>query len=272
MLQPYDASHWQAVERTMSAGDRLDVATFDNRYTMRFGRYFPVPIERVWHAVTSEELNIWLYPVTRVDLKLGGRASFTWGQPEHAPQICKITKLKPPELIRFATTDKAGRVDHKGYLQFELEPSGGGTRFTFIDKVSPVPEAERVASDQEFPKDAAFPGGADAPWRPGFVAGFHLNMDALGICVAMVWTPERIQDEVERRISSVNGEVDGEGYWLADELAYAHGSPRWTQLVDVYYDYIRRFLPSRNGRAPEDLSTYPGLAADLASRHNSVSA
>lgn len=256
----------------MPADERLDVATFDNRYTMRFVRYFPVPIERVWHAVTSEELNIWLYPITRVDLKLGGRASFTWGQPEDEPQIFKITKLKPPELIRFATTDKAGRVNHKGYLQFELERSGRGTRFTFIDKVSPVPEAQRVARDVQLPKDAAFPGGPDAPWRPGFVAGFHLNMEALGIWLSMDWTPERIRDEVERRISSVNDKVDGEGYWLADELAYAGGTPRWTQLVEVYYDYIRRFLPSRNGRAPEDPSTYPGLAADLESRQDSVSA
>lgn len=259
----------------MPADERLDVATFDTRYTMRFVRCFPVPIERVWHAVTSEELNIWLYPVTRVDLRLGGRASFTWGQPEHEPQICKITKLKPPELIRFASTDKAGRVDHKGYMQFELAAVEEGTRFTFIQKMSPVPEGERVAADAALPKDAALPGGPDTPWRPGFVAGFHLNMDALGVWVGKDWTPEQTHAEVERRIASVDDkddEVDGEGYWLADELAYGAGSPRWTQLVEVYYDYIRAFLPTRNGRSPQDLSTYPGLAADLASRRDSVSA
>ena len=49
--------------------DPSDLASFDSRYTMRFVRVFPQPIERVWEAVTrAEQLDVWLMPVTEIDL------------------------------------------------------------------------------------------------------------------------------------------------------------------------------------------------------------
>ncbi len=248
--------------------DWLDIANFDDRYTMRFVREYAAPIDRVWHAVTTEELNLWLYPVSRIDARRGGLASFTWGQPEHTPDRYKITKFDPPHLIRFASIDDQNRVDRRAYLEFRLEAIGSGTRLTFVQGLSAVPEEERI-DDADLPKDAAFPGGADTPWRPGFVAGFHLNMDALGVWTERQWSAEKTRTEIEKQIQAAN---DGRYVAIADDWAYGAGSPTWVKLVAVYYDYLERFLPSRHGVPPEDPAGYAGLARDLALRAEATGA
>ena len=48
--------------------NHFDISNFDDRYTMRFVRRYAANVELVWRAVTGDELNIWLYPVTRVEL------------------------------------------------------------------------------------------------------------------------------------------------------------------------------------------------------------
>lgn len=253
----------------MARTDWLDIANFDDRYTMRFVREYGASIDRVWRAVTTEELNLWLYPVSRIDARRGGFVSFTWGQPEHTPDRYKITKFEPPNLIRFASIDATDRVDHRTYLEFRLEPMGAGThsgtRLTFTQRLSAVPEADRV-DDDDLPKDAAFPGGPDAPWRPGTVAGFHLNMDALGVWTSFDWSEDKIRGEIDGAIRAAD---DGRAPETADDWAYGAGSPRWQQLVAVYYDYLARFLPSRRGVPPEDPAGYRGLAWDLANREES---
>ena len=237
-----------------------DIGVFDDRWTLRFVRRFSAGIDRVWRAVSSDELNIWLYPVSRVDLRLGGTARFTWGQPEDAAQNFKITKLDPPRLIRFASTDRGGRVDHVGFIQFELQADGDGTLFTFIQRLRP--SESQVAGDAT---DATLPGGTDTAWRPGMLAGFHLNMAALGAWVRTTLDPATLAAEITRRIDLTN---DGRYVDIqsADELAYAEGSPSWNELVEVYFDYVELYLPARNGRRPKDPATYPGLTADLAAR------
>ena len=246
----------------MARTDWLDIANFDDRFTMRFIREYVASIDRVWQAVTTEELNLWLYPVSRIDARRGGLASFTWGQPEHTPDRYKITRFDPPRLIRFASVDDQDRVDRRAYLEFRLEAIGSGTRFTFVQGLSAVPEEDRI-DDAGLTKDAAFPGGPDTPWRPGFVAGFHLNMDALGAWIEFAWSEEKTRAEVEKQIRAANA---GKSVAIADDWAYGAGSPSWEKLVGVYYDYLERFLPSQRGIPPEDPAGYVGLARDLANR------
>ena len=60
-----------------------DMAQFDDRWTVRYVRMLPVPVPRVWEAVTqSEQLNIWFVPVATVEAKLAGRCFFSWGAAE----------------------------------------------------------------------------------------------------------------------------------------------------------------------------------------------
>ncbi|MEM7365340.1 MAG: SRPBCC domain-containing protein [Pseudomonadota bacterium] len=246
--------------------DHFDIANFDDRYTMRFVRRYDASVERVWRAVTSDELNIWLYPVTRVELKVGGRATFTWGQAEDNPQVFKVTKLETCQVIRFASTDTTGRVDHRGFMQFNLEPDGEGTLFTFTQRMSRLPESERVPQSDAIPKDAAQPGGPDNPFKPGFVAGFHLNMDALGAWLTgdgADWSDDQISSEAQKLIDFVN---DGQPPERADEIAYETGSPRWQLLVEVYFDHLTAYLPNEKGVSQKNPEHYIGLSADIASR------
>jgi uncharacterized protein YndB with AHSA1/START domain len=66
----------------MSMTDDPMLAVFLDRWTMQHERVYSHPIERVWEAVsTSEHLDVWLMPVSRVDARIGGRAAFSWGGP-----------------------------------------------------------------------------------------------------------------------------------------------------------------------------------------------
>ena len=210
------------------------LATFDDRWTIRHIRFFAAPIERVWRAVTtSEELNVWLLPVTRIDARLGGCASFTWGSPEHQAWVTEITVFEPPRVIRFSSPNLHGEIEPRGaHLQFELEPVAGGTRFTFIHHVLPEGRDDLVGLDRRG-KDGQLPAGLDTPWKPGFVAGYHGFLDALGLFVSEPMPPERIATESARRVEIANGERQGD---LRPE--------GWATLVEAYFDHLEKNCPT----------------------------
>jgi uncharacterized protein YndB with AHSA1/START domain len=65
-----------------------ELATFDDRLTMRHTRVFPHPIELVWEAVSEgQHLETWLLPVSRVEPRLGGAFVLTWGSPEGGGEL-----------------------------------------------------------------------------------------------------------------------------------------------------------------------------------------
>lgn len=72
--------HW-APGAAMSNGSTIDtdaLGEFEDRCTIRYVRFYPVEVARVWKAVTtSEQLNVWLYPMSRVEPRMGGRCSFS---------------------------------------------------------------------------------------------------------------------------------------------------------------------------------------------------
>ena len=225
---------------------RDDLATFDDRWTMRHVRVLPFPIERVWRAATTQdELNAWVLTIARVEPRLGGRASFTWGQPEREPQvgeedsgIGKVAIFEPPRVIRFQGPEDESNPLSEGYLQFELETIPEGTRFAFIQRFAPEFRQDQTKFDPNM-KDSALPAGPDTPWRPGFVAGFHCMFDDLGTFLAKDWSAERIRTEGARRVDIVNGKLEGS----LDPSKVKLNDDRWGRLVDVYYEYIRANCP-----------------------------
>ena len=220
---------------------REDLASFDDRYTLRYVRVFRAPIERVWRAVTTaEELNIWLYPISRVEPRLGGRVSFTWGRPEHDPQVGEITVFEPPRRLRFRWRG-LGQEEHGagGYIEFALEAVDGGTRFTFIDRYDPGFRHDQSGVEPH-DKAASLPAGPDTPWRPGFVAGFHLNFDYLSDFLREDWPAERIRERSERNVEIASGKRAG-------SFEPGPNSP-WSKLVELYHEHIRLSCPPAAGR------------------------
>jgi len=146
-----------------------DLATFDDRWTMRHSRVYPHPIERVWAAVTTtEHLNRWMLRTVAVEPVEGGRCSFTWGGDEE--QVGVVRNVVPPTHITYDLDTSS--------ITFELTAleDGASTRLDFVHWFAPGAHLE----DQPW-EGGDKPGGPDCPWRPGFSQGFHVMMDALGL-------------------------------------------------------------------------------------------
>jgi uncharacterized protein YndB with AHSA1/START domain len=187
--------------------EQRDLATFDHRLAMRHVRVYPHPIERVFEAVTTAgHLNAWMLPGCIVERHLGGAWSFTFANPDPKRIVTgTIIAWQPPTLVDY------------GGMRFELEPTDGGTKLTFIHSFSP--EYRDPIRDLNDPGDT-LPGGPDTPWKPGFVAGWHLMLNDLDAYLGC-----RTFHPYEAGI------VD----------------PAWVALCKVYEDYIREKIP---GGAP----------------------
>jgi uncharacterized protein YndB with AHSA1/START domain len=189
-----------------------DLAVFVDRHTMRYDRRYPHPIELVWEAVsTSEHLDVWLLPVTRVERRVGGRCSFTWGGAEEdGMQVGTVTDFDPPRLITYTFEVPAG------FMRFELEPDSDGTLLHFT-LWWPVPPGATM-EPEEWP-GGDLPAGGDTAWRPGSIAGFHELLDDLG---------RYLQGE----------------FTAADRAANVAMEPgRHEQWIKVYRDLIRDDCP-----------------------------
>ena len=162
-----------------------ELATFDDALTARYVRNYPHPIDIVWEAVTNaEHLDIWLAPACGVvvDPRLGGRCEFWFGGPN--PVIADheaddrstwahagtITEFVSPRVVHYQLADSA--------LRFELTPIDGGTQLVFLHSFSPDFRAPHLTAGADVSYEA--PGGPDSPWRPGFMAGFHVMLRQLG--------------------------------------------------------------------------------------------
>jgi uncharacterized protein YndB with AHSA1/START domain len=188
-----------------------NLATFDHRHAMRHVRTYPHPIERVFEAVsTAEHLDAWMLPHCRIERRKGGAWAMTFGGPDLEQAITgTIVAWDPPRLVDY------------GGMRFELERVGEGeTRLTFTHTFAPG--FEHPPSDQP---GADLPGGPGTPWRPGFVAGFHLMFDDLGPYLA--GTLQRAD--------------------LIDNAAPGHHGihePQWLDLLEVYRRHIRDTIPA----------------------------
>ena len=207
--------------------DNERLVEFDGPRRARFVRFYPVEAAKVWHAVTdSEALNVWLYPVSRVEPRLGGACTFTWGSPEAPVMQGRVSRFEPITCVRYEFSSER-------YIQFSLMPETGGTRLTFTQHFG---QDYRHPDDGEISeRHGAQPAGPGSPWRAGFLAGFHLNFWFLSTFLVEDWPAERIARESRRCVEGTNS-----GKYTA---AWEEPEGEWERLVEIYYGHIDACCP-----------------------------
>ena len=141
----------------MSSTASTTVGRFVDRNTFVYERRYAHPIDRVWEAVsTAEHLDVWMLPISKVERRLGGAASFTWGSTDESgpADTATVRVWEPPAAVEYAFSVARGRRPHP--------PAGGGPS-TLL----------------RFTLHYGTPPGAEHPWHQDFLAGFHEFIDDL---------------------------------------------------------------------------------------------
>jgi uncharacterized protein YndB with AHSA1/START domain len=185
---------------------------FVDRYTFKYERFYPYPVERVWKAVTTaEELDAWMMPSNFVEARPGGAFGFGFGGSLEEALRGVIGEFREREVIDYA-------FDNGSSMRFELREQGGGTHLTFVHSF-PGP-GEEMRGDP----GGDLPGGPDTPWRPGFMAGFYLCLEQLGPWMEGRWTLEDSVAAVRRN-------------------AARDYDPEWLRLSEKYREHVIKTIP-----------------------------
>ncbi|MBB5857918.1 SRPBCC domain-containing protein [Amycolatopsis umgeniensis] len=105
---------------------------------------------KVWAALTTAEgLGTWFGNQASIDLRPGGDAEMKWDEGHKANM--RVERVEEPSVFGF-TWNIYGLPDddpRRTYVEFTLEPVGGGTRLTVVESgFSQLPEdAHSVAFD-----------------------------------------------------------------------------------------------------------------------------
>jgi len=104
----------------------------------------PQPPTAVWTALTTAEgLGTWFGNSATIDLRPGGTARIAWSSGEKAE--LRIERVEEPTVFGF-TWRIHGLPDddpRRTYVEFTLEPVGGGTRLTVVESgFAQLPEGE----------------------------------------------------------------------------------------------------------------------------------
>ncbi|MBO0825557.1 MAG: SRPBCC domain-containing protein [Actinobacteria bacterium] len=92
------------------------------------------PPAKVWAALTTAEgLSAWFGQQATIDLRPGGSARMKWDS-GHVANM-RVERVEEPTVFGF-TWGIFGLADddpRRTYVEFTLEPSGGGTRLTVVE-------------------------------------------------------------------------------------------------------------------------------------------
>ncbi|MEA2409853.1 MAG: hypothetical protein QOC77_414 [Thermoleophilaceae bacterium] len=132
-----------------SERDETSVTLLDDgdKPVVRFERWFPYPVERLWEALTDEaELAAWYPTAVVMGPVAGGLITFTF--PGGTTFAGTVLEAERPHLLSFTTRDDV--------LRWELDPAGDGTRLVLFNTA------------------------ADPAHVPYTAAGFHISLNQLG--------------------------------------------------------------------------------------------
>jgi hypothetical protein len=132
--------------------------------------------------------------------------------------------FEPPRRVRYGNSKSA--------IEFLLEPEGAATRLTFLHLFA---SHHRLQAMEGAP-DGGLPAGPDTPWRPGFVAGFHVALDNLRRHLDAQLSPERIAASSAERVARANAGDKSQSEGAGDLNA-------WQELVKTYGEVIRQACP-----------------------------
>lgn len=108
----------------------------DDQVDLRFERFFPRAIEKVWSALTDPvRLHDWM-GAAQVEPHVGGRYELMLDGPN--PMIGRITAWEPPHVLAF-TWSNTHAPDASA--QYELSRREGGTRLLFTHRGVPRPHS-----------------------------------------------------------------------------------------------------------------------------------
>jgi uncharacterized protein YndB with AHSA1/START domain len=95
----------------------------------------PHPPEKVWRALTTAEgLGTWFgNEIATIDLRPGGRAQLRWTSDYHSD--LRVERVEELTVFAFTWQIKGLPEDdpRRTYVEFTLEPAGGGTRLTVVE-------------------------------------------------------------------------------------------------------------------------------------------
>lgn len=203
--------------KNQTAAKALNLGTFIDRHTFRYERDYPHPRERIFEALTkSEHWDAWFVPKSRVDARLGGRFHFTFGREFDDPWSWAgtIAEFDPPSVVDYA-------FDKGGGMRFELQTIEAGTRL-YLTHI--MPQGFIWADGKEDQPGGDEPGGANAPWRPGGMAGFLIALLDLDAYIADGGKTEDQRAMFMRRRRTIPG---------AD----------WRPLTNAYREHIVETIP-----------------------------
>ena len=92
------------------------------------------PPEKVWTALTTAEgLGTWFGEKATIDLRPGGTARMEWSSGDVAN--LRVERVEPPTVFAYTWHIYGLPEDdpRRTYVEFTLEPTGGGTRLRVVE-------------------------------------------------------------------------------------------------------------------------------------------
>jgi uncharacterized protein YndB with AHSA1/START domain len=152
---------------------------------------FPVPVQRVWHALTdSQMINRWLMRTEDFEAKVGARFTLRYEpQPGFRGYVeCQVLELSPPHRMVWSWSSADGGAPTR--LVIELEAHGDATRLT-LRHTGEADERHRQGHDRRVGlqarsarRGARRPGGLTSPTASGRHRSRRAGMRTVGLQTA----------------------------------------------------------------------------------------
>lgn len=153
----------------------------DDLTTIRVDQFFPHPVERVWHVLTTPELmERWLMP-NDFAARLGHR--FTLQAVPIGPVdfsgvvACEVLELRPPRRLMISWRDANGGSSLDSTVAWTLQPEGHGTRLLL----------EHAGFDPDDPTHQLSRRVMNGGWRSHVLRRFIETLDETAPSDTQVW-------------------------------------------------------------------------------------
>lgn len=115
-----------------------DIGTISKCYTVTYHRASKHSAERLWHAITDpDEIAAWMGAPAKVDLRAGGA---------YIVDFHNDGKGLDGVIVRVEDRVRLGYVWGWSYVEWEIEPTDAGCRYTFVQNGSPIEATTKRAS------------------------------------------------------------------------------------------------------------------------------